>query len=90
MPDKIPEPDYPKDATTRQVRQNGEIKWGGKLVGVSTALAGETVCVEETEQGEWQVRFYALPLGVIDAKTNRLRRRPVLKDEPAAQQPSET
>jgi len=86
----LAEPDYPKDATTRQVRQNGEIKWGGKLVGVSTALAGETVCVEETEQGEWQVRFYALPLGVIDAKTNRLRRRPVLKDEPAAQQPSQT
>jgi len=90
MPDKLPEPDYPKDATTRQVRQNGEIKWGGKLVGVCTALAGETVCVEETERGEWQVRFYALPLGVIDAKTNRLRRRLVLKDEPAAQQPSET
>jgi hypothetical protein len=59
-------------------------------VGVSTALAGETVCVEETEQGEWQVRFYALPLGVIDAKTKRLRRRPVLKDGPAAQQPLET
>jgi hypothetical protein len=72
------------------VRLNGEIKWRGKLVGVSTALAGETVCVEETDQGEWQVRFYALPLGVIDAKTNRLRRSRVLKDARAAQQPSET
>ena len=72
------------------MRLNGEIKWRGKLVGVSTALAGETVCVEETDQGEWQVRFYALPLGVIDAKTNRLRRSRVLKDARAAQQPSET
>jgi transposase InsO family protein len=90
MPDRIPEPDYPKDAMAREVRQNGEIKWRGKLVGVSTALAGETVCVEETEQGEWQVRFYALPLGVIDAKTNRLRRLRVLQDAQAAQQPSET
>jgi putative transposase len=90
MPDRIPEPDYPKDAMAREVRQNGEIKWRGKLVGVSTALAGETVCVEETEQGEWQVRFYALPLGVIDAKTNRLRRLRVLKDAQTAQQSSQT
>ena len=74
MPDTIPEPDYPRDAASREVRSNGEIKWRGKLVGVSTALAGETVCIEETDQGEWRVRFYALPLGVIDAKTNRLRR----------------
>jgi len=90
MPDRIAEPDYPKDAMSREVRLNGEIKWRGKLVGVSTALAGETVCVEETEQGEWQVRFYALPLGVIDAKTNRLRRLRVLKDAQAARQTSET
>ena len=89
MPDKIPEPAYPKDAMAREVRQNGEIKWRGKRVGVSTALAGETVCVEETQQGEWQVRFYALPLGVIDAKTNRLRRLRVLEDAQAAKQPSE-
>ena len=90
MPNKIPEPDYPKHALARQVRQNGEIKWGGKLIGVSTALAGETVCVEETDQGEWQVRFYAQPLGVIDPKTNRLRRLRVLKDAQATHQAEET
>jgi putative transposase len=88
MPERIPDPDYPRDAMTREVRQNGEIKWRGKLVAVSTALADETVCVEETEQGDWQVRFYARPLGVIDAKTNRLRRLPVLKDRQAAQENS--
>ena len=89
MPDRLAEPDYPSDAMSREVRQNGEIKWRGKLVGVSTALAGETVCVEETEQGEWRVRFYAVPLGVIDAKTNRLRRLHVLKDVQAAQESSQ-
>jgi transposase InsO family protein len=90
MPANVPDPDYPKDAATRQVRQNGEIKWAGRLVGVSTALAGETVCVEETEQGDWQVRFYALPLGVIDRKTHRLRRSSVLKDARAAQAAQQT
>jgi putative transposase len=89
MPDRLAEPDYPSDAMSREVRQNGEIKWRGKLVGVSTALAGETVCVEETEQGEWRVRFYAVPLGVIDAKTNRLRRLHFLKDVQAAQESSQ-
>jgi putative transposase len=89
MPDRLAEPDYPRDAMSREVRRNGEIKWRGKLVGVSTALAGETVCVEETEQGEWRVRFYAVPLGVIDTKTNRLRRLRVLKDTQAAQENSQ-
>ena len=84
VPDRLAEPDYPRDAMSREVRRNGEIKWRGKLIGVSTALAGETVCVEETEQGEWRVRFYAVPLGIIDAKTNRLRRWRVPKDAPAA------
>jgi putative transposase len=84
MPDTIADPVFPGDAASREVRSNGEIRWRGKLVGVSTALAGETVCVEETDQGEWQVRFYALPLGIIDATTNRLRRprAPTLKETP--------
>jgi putative transposase len=90
LPNKLPEPDYPKHALARQVRQNGEIKWGGKLIGVSTALAGETVCVEETDDGQWRVRFYAQPLGVIDPKTNRLRRLRVLKDAQATQQAAKT
>ena len=86
LPDAIADPDYPRDAASREVRSNGEIKWRGKLVGVSTALAGETVCVEETEHGEWQVRFYAAPLGVIDAKTNRLHR---LRAPKGSTEPSE-
>ena len=74
MPASIADPVYPREAACREVRTNGQIKWRGKLVGVCTALAGETVCVEETNDGAWQVRFYALPLGVIDRATNRLRR----------------
>jgi hypothetical protein len=56
------------------VRSNGEIKWRGELVHISSALAGEAVAVDETPQGQWQVRFHARPIGLIDHKTNRLRR----------------
>jgi transposase InsO family protein len=74
LPERVPEPDYPAHAAVRKVRSNGEIKWRGDLVHISTALAGEAVAVEETQDGQWQVRFHARPIGLIDQKTNRLRR----------------
>ena len=75
MPANPPEPDSPREAAVRQVRSNGEIKWRGGLVAISTAIVGEPVCVEETADGQWQVRNYAMPLGIIDPKTNRLTRK---------------
>ena len=74
MPVCLPEPNYPAEAAVRHVRSNGEIRWRGELIGVSTALVGEPVAVEETIDGQWQVRFHNLRLGVIDQKQNRLRR----------------
>lgn len=74
LPDRLPLPDYPPEAAVRQVRSNGEIKWRGDLIYISSALAGEPVAIEETHQGDWRLRFYDLPIGLIDRKTNRLRR----------------
>ena len=78
MPSKVPEPDYPAEAAVRRVRHSGEIKWQGELVYISEALVGEPVAIEETDGGEWTVRFYAHPLGVIDPRHKKLRRRSVL------------
>ena len=74
----------------RQVRSNGVIKWRGDLVMISSALVGEPVCIEEDEAGEWRVRFYARPLGLIDRHTNRLRAPRVFKDAWRAQSEDET
>lgn len=74
LPTAPNEPAYPAEAAVRKVRSNGEIKWRGDLVHLSSALAGKAVAVEEDEAGEWRVRFYDHPLGVIDRKLNRLRR----------------
>jgi transposase InsO family protein len=74
MPTRLPEPDYPVEAAVRQVRSNGEIKWRGDLIHLCSALAGETVAVEETADGQWQVRFFNVPIGIIDQKTSTLRR----------------
>ena len=73
MPARDPEPDYPAGAAVRVVRANGEIRWLGRLVAVSTALAGEPVAVEEDENGDLTLRYYAKPLGRIDPKDMKLR-----------------
>jgi len=78
MPRQMPQPDYPSEATVRRVRHNGEIKWGGDFIYVSQTLAGEQVAIEEADSGEWTVRIYAHPLGVIDTRHMKLRRRSAL------------
>ena len=60
------------------MRSNGEIKWGGELIFVSEALIGEPVAIEETEAGEWLVRYAHIELGFIDP-SGRLRRRQLSK-----------
>jgi putative transposase len=76
MPSRLAEPDYPVEAAVRTVRSNGEIKWRGELIHICSALAGEAVAVEETPEGTWVVRFFDVPLGVIDQHTRKLRRCP--------------
>jgi putative transposase len=81
-PRPLREPDYPAGTAVRRVRSNGVIKWAGDLVFVSETLIGEPVAVEETETGEWLVRYAHVELGFIDP-TGRLRRRKLSKSRPA-------
>jgi transposase InsO family protein len=74
MPERLPEPAYPVEAAARRVRTSGEIKWRGDLVYISSALVGEVIAVEETEDGDWAVRFFDRRLGTIDRKEPKLRR----------------
>lgn len=74
MPEQPSEPDYPKEADIRRVRSNGEIKWNGGFLFVSSALVGELVAIEETQAGDLTMRFYDTPIGVIDTRHKRLRR----------------
>jgi len=71
MPSRLPEPDYSAHLKIRRVRTNGEIKLGGALVPISSALAGEAVALEEIERG-WRVWFYKEPIGLLDHKGQKL------------------
>jgi putative transposase len=83
MPDRLPEPDYAAEAAVRRVRCNGEIRWNGDLIYVSQTLAGKLVAVEETEAGEWALRFYDHPIGIIDVAHRKVRRRSASQPRPA-------
>jgi transposase InsO family protein len=70
---RLRSPEYADGVVVRRVRTNGEIKWRGALVWLSSALIGEPVGIEEGEDGLWRVRFGPVLLGTIDA-SGRLRR----------------
>ena len=73
-PERVPEPWYDAEHAVRRVRSTGEIKWGGELVFLSQALAGEPVGIAETQHGDWIVRFCDIDLAIIDRRTRKLRR----------------
>jgi putative transposase len=74
MPDTLPEPHYPEEATVRSVRHNGEIRWNSGYVYVSQTIAGEKVAVTQNDEGQWIMQFHDHTLGTIDQRTNRLIR----------------
>ncbi len=67
-PERLPELAYPAAAVVRRALPNGEIRWRGRRVYISHALAGECVGVEEITDGHWRVRFGPIELGWLDAR----------------------
>lgn len=71
MPRHPPEPEYHGDMKLRRVRGAGEIKFGGELIHISSALAGEAVALQELERG-WRVWFCTEPIGLLDHRGHKL------------------
>src|SRR5882757_4226352 len=71
----VAEPHYPAEFDLRRVRSNGEIRWQGELVFIGEALKDEVIGLVETEDGNGEVYFGPVPLGIIDGVTMKLIRR---------------
>lgn len=71
-PAKAPKVEYRGDVVVRRVRHNGEIRWKGKLVYVSEALAGEPVALKYSEQRQWTVSFRSYLLGALNETTGKI------------------
>ena len=70
-PARLAEPWYDATHQVRRVRSCGQIKWLGGYTFISEAVAGEWVGLEETEHGDWVVRFMDVELGRIDRRSGR-------------------
>jgi len=68
------EPSYASGLEVRRVRSNGEIKWLGRKVYLTSALVGEPVGLTECEDGVWSAAYGPIHLGFIEPKAERLRK----------------
>lgn len=68
-PIKISNVKYSSDVAVREVRHNGEIKWKGRLIYLSEALAGEPVGLLPKDKNLWEINFSFHPLGVLNDST---------------------
>lgn len=67
------EPDYSSEHVMRRVRRNGEIKWQGNMIYISTALIGEPVGLFQYDGG-WALAYGPVELGLIAHGSDRLRK----------------
>lgn len=73
-PARLEDPAYPCAYELRRVRSRGEIKWQGELIFTGEALIGEVVGINENRDGDGELYFGPVPLGVIDGVALRLVR----------------
>ena len=73
-PERLEDPDYPADYQPRRVRHTGDIKWLGASVFLSETLSNEVVGVVETDDGDAEVYFGPMLVGLIDGVSMKLRR----------------
>ncbi len=73
-PQHLEEPAYPSGYQLRRVRSNGEIKWRNELVLIGKALTNEIIGLRENDDGNAEVYFGPVALGVIDEVSLKLHR----------------
>lgn len=71
-PAKLPDVEYLKNFSVRQVKQNGDFKWKGTELYLSGALAGELVGLKQVGNETWKIYFSFYPLGILDERIMRI------------------
>ncbi len=72
-PDRVPEVEYPGHYEVRRVRTDGRIRWQGQFLFLSEVLVGESVGLEEIDDGIWSLSFGPLRLARFDQRDRRLQ-----------------
>jgi transposase InsO family protein len=73
-PNRLKQPEYDCGIEVRRVRNNGYMKWHGKMMFVSEALIGEPVGLRQLDEARWQLLFCKMPLGVVNDRISTIER----------------
>lgn len=65
---------YPCEWQVRSERTGGRMKWQGREINVTRALAGERIGLEPRADGQWAVWFEHLELGIFEERRGRIIR----------------
>jgi hypothetical protein len=73
-PERLPDPrGYPEEWEKRVVRKSGQMRWRGRDIRLCEALWGQEVGFKAVAEGEWEVYFEDLKLGMFDEKAGRIK-----------------
>ncbi len=82
-PDRVPDVEYPGHYEVRRVRTDGRIKWQGEFLFLSEVLVGESVGLEEVDDGIWSLHFGPRRLARFDERDRRLHGTGRAPEDPA-------
>jgi putative transposase len=71
-PARLPALEYPLDWAVRRVWSNGTLKWHGRPLFLTRALAEQDVAFQPIDDGVWLLHFAAFPLAIFHERTWRL------------------
>jgi transposase InsO family protein len=71
-PARLDPPEYPSADLVKRVRPNGTLRWRGSEIYLAAPLAGHPIGLTDQGDGQWEVVFGALILGILDERAGRL------------------
>lgn len=72
FPEATPKPDYPDDFEKRRVSSIGNIRFRNKLLFLTKTLQGESVALEEIDNGIWSIYYYDVLIARLDERTHEV------------------
>jgi transposase InsO family protein len=67
---KLHSPEYDEGCLIKRVSERGQIFWKGRDLFIGKTLRGEYIAIKENDQGEWNVYFGPVFLGLLNHENN--------------------
>jgi putative transposase len=72
-PEHIKQIEYCSKVTTRQIRTNGTMKWGGNEIFISETLIGERIGLIPITDEDWIIKFSHLTIGIFNERLLKVK-----------------